>query len=1489
MDKNLFGAGNGNNGNGQMKENGGNKAPSSFAANGQNRPVGQNGNVGNLQQNRPVQNGASFSQRQSQPAGLQAQMQNRAQTFSGPNGAMGQNLQNRSPQMQNNPYRQNVNANVRGNFTNNNSQLPGQNIQGQNGFVRNQNVQGQNSNVRFPQGQMAQRQNQQGQFQQRQFSQGQNANLNVQGSREQGIGLNASVQGQNLQEKLVGQNVNGAVDKEKRDKAAVLLDGKKPKKKKLAIVISTVVACVLMLSLGLGILLGGRKKTYDIEFVTGPFEAVETKTCTEGDVFVAENLADVTSTKFDGSPLVLAKFEGWYLDEERTQPYSPFVVKEKVTLYAGYTLGDVTTRFYAQNDYDNDGSNLFLYEVTTKYWAEKIDLGEVAQKLVNLDCEYYDDTSVVAKISTTGQIEDGYSAISKVDYKNFIENYYELVSFGEENNRFSLNSQIDTPAGDSAIVANYSAKNIEIRLHTNKDSKNKYFASHGKTQVYEDEVVSVSKKYGTEYPLPTYRALAEYKEVTDKSDVENHNLVGWTTVNPIVENGEATNPLFGKDYVSISTGYGKITLSKEFLNNERSVDLYAVWEECATDLKIFANGIAGSDLVATGAVSNGYSQEVSKWIDASLLDREKDGYALVGLKTQDGTILEDGLNTLLIGGENSIGYDAKENAIVIYAYYKRLVKQTTIGLVDVGLDSDMASVVDLEVLKSAFEFNFDALEKDGFSYDTDKIGVSFDSSLRQIVITNLVEGVKFKLPTKDEILRERYNLVGFRYAGEVKEAGSEIEIASGNISGTNTVAIVSVWQGKQTEVKIGKMYSEDIQDWVYASIQVEYGTKLSMIQSTSKSGAETTISVGFYSNGQLVADKIEQSRKGYDFIGWEDEQGTEYSENELQNLTINSNFRGLFAKWQSYTYNITFILSGGNIDGNENPVSIDVEFNDEISLQRGQVKEGYSFDEWLCDGVSYKQDKITASSDMVFVAQWSKLKSVTLYVDATKNLQKSAKIYAEKDGNITINGSELSSVLAGSSFEYFNTSPDGSGISVKADSSPQIFANLFGAQEDVDLFAMWFNLSFDNGNVKGSEIYGVEGSSPAQRWIAYGANIVLPTKDEINMYSSKLVYQFDGWRVSVNGGAESKLETFVAGQDLEFSQNNIGKTISAVADWRLKDVKIRVLDSNDSQTFESTVAYDETNRKVSITTLPKKDSHELDYLYNERDGYAYFAVDDEFVVDVPQLQENYSAYFDIIGSGAKSEFVYVLKPTFKYTVSFYENVGENSKTFEVYVGAGHDQAIEGKIAQVDIEGTYTLTLQNADDYGFSCQHKTLKFWATDSSGITGESTGMTVEVVGDMVYYAIWVGAQITINYVDPEGQNSSQTMTVSYGDSFKFTADAYNKVDKSVTDESGAITGYLKFNSFVYEYGDNATTIALGNDITLLSRRSGGIFDDADLDDGVVTIKAHWIEKTYNLSIKLEGGAWEDAKAAASNSLSTYGFVVGESNTTLIKTVTYN
>ena len=72
--------------------------------------------------------------------------------------------------------------------------------------------------------------------------------------------------------------------------------------------------------------------------------------------------------------------------------------------------------------------------------------------------------------------------------------------------------------------------------------------------------------------------------------------------------------------------------------------------------------------------------------------------------------MEQGLDTLLVGGSDSIGYVAEENAIILYAYYKKFARQTLISVVDVGLSSDIATINEEDLKESMFNLQNQHME-----------------------------------------------------------------------------------------------------------------------------------------------------------------------------------------------------------------------------------------------------------------------------------------------------------------------------------------------------------------------------------------------------------------------------------------------------------------------------------------------------------------------------------------------------------------------------------------------------------------------------------------------------------------------------------------------------------------------------------------------------------------------------------------------------------
>lgn len=151
------------------------------------------------------------------------------------------------------------------------------------------------------------------------------------------------------------------------------------------------------------------------------------------------------------------------------------------------------------------------------------------------------------------------------------------------------------------------------------------------------------------------------------------------------------------------------------------------------------------------------------------------------------------------------------------------------------------------------------------------------------------------------------------------------------------------------------------------------------------------------------------ARNGYIFLGWY------YGDVHITNTSYvtTSMDHTLVAKWKPIQYKVSYVLNGGNLDGNE----FFYNYDEQLSIATPN-KDGYTFQYWVCNGVNYSAG-ITVSNltnkdgdVLVFTAVWNAninqivydanggvgaMQPTDLATDATVNLPKNVFV---RDGYI---------------------------------------------------------------------------------------------------------------------------------------------------------------------------------------------------------------------------------------------------------------------------------------------------------------------------------------------------------------------------------------------------------------------------------------------------------------------------------------------------------
>ena len=726
------------------------------------------------------------------------------------------------------------------------------------------------------------------------------------------------------------------------------------RKKVIGILVAVFVGVIALAGLLYGLSLGNR--TYRISFVTGPFEEMEPLTFKDGEFPSVSDLDDIMS--LDEEPKPLVEFTGWYLDKDRTIEYRPKALHEDLTLYAGYELGTVTTEFYMINEYDEDGSYIYLSEVETEYYTGEIDFSSLVESITSLDSIYYIAAPNVIGFDPVNFNTQGTKSITIDEYTSFLENYFTISTFTRMDDGsysvYGVESNIPTPNKDATFYVEFAPNDVSLIFNSNKSSLKDYYDRVGEgSEDFVDSTTTTTVKYGEEYILPSYATISggvfgEYPEY--------HSPYGWS-IDPDMPIEEGNQNLIYEESDTIK-------IDKDFLNNQTSIELFALWIEGMTPLVIYTELDDGGPMLET-SISVGLSRPLEDWAFDFMDDLNKEGYALLGFNTESdlsGEVVsfEDSIN----GSVNTPGYDEERGAIVLYAVYKKIVNETMFYVYDDVIDR--AQIDELSLNISNFNINLN-LGHEKYVYNGEMVLTVHKTGnvIDYITISNLLEGASFTLPN---FLRENYTLAGYQNATSNKSVRTNetFTIESRDIDGTSNVILNMIWQGDDYVFVVNNYEGED-GVWQNREISVPYGSTLRFVSSTSNyPDNATTVSIQIYneSTGQMVTGgNFSFVRTGYDFVNWHKYDGENVGDaidsSFLSSFKVNREFNQISAKWTKKEYTVTFKLAGGNItsgsgleDVGGNIVIENIEYGDTQSLISNLIeRSGYYLSGWALSDV----------------------------------------------------------------------------------------------------------------------------------------------------------------------------------------------------------------------------------------------------------------------------------------------------------------------------------------------------------------------------------------------------------------------------------------------------------------------------------------------------------------------------------------------------------
>ncbi len=218
-------------------------------------------------------------------------------------------------------------------------------------------------------------------------------------------------------------------------------------------------------------------------------------------------------------------------------------------------------------------------------------------------------------------------------------------------------------------------------------------------------------------------------------------------------------------------------------------------------------------------------------------------------------------------------------------------------------------------------------------------------------------------------------------------------------------------------------------------------------------------------------------RIGYKFIGWNTEAdgtGTSYTDEKVVKglTTANKGTVTLYAQWEKETYNITYDLNGGDLEG-ERKNSFSYEEYIHIA---DPMKKGYRFQGWKISAssgtmryFSLKDSCLHYTEDITITAIWEPNKYYINY-EMGHGYSISNSVQVAYDETVSLEDPRF--IIMGYAFTGWNTKEDGSGTSYASHEKVQ---NLTSQDEDtITLYAQWeketYTITYDlNGGVEGGK------------------------------------------------------------------------------------------------------------------------------------------------------------------------------------------------------------------------------------------------------------------------------------------------------------------------------------------------------------------------------------------------------------------------------------
>ena len=1312
-----------------------------------------------------------------------------------------------------------------------------------------------------------------------------------------------------------------------------------PKKK--FFVLGAVFAAVAIVGVLIGVFMSSAK-AYRISFETGPFASVQEVTLQEGEIFTP---TEIPSNIVNEDGLTLASFTGWFLDENRTKPYVPSKITKDTKLYAGYSLAMITTSFVVKNFMQENGY-IYLGEVESEYYTGKISVNDMASVLASFNSGIYSTANYVYSYDmATSSRSLSSSNLSSENFARLLSTYYTYSGYDVKTTSAGVLTadEISTPSREGAVELVFEPKNISIRYNSNVSSVESYYQNledyDYDSNDFVDQTSSViTVPYGENYSVLLYSALRF-------ASPAYHGFMGWSkSANAVAENRSSL----------MMAGSG-LKLNYETLNWGRNLVLYAIWDDDEANVIIYST-LGSNNVLVSESMLLGSSDYIGNIISNYEESLNHSGYALVGFNTKptlDGYCYNAGDIVMAKkyyyedGQRKTYPYfDVGNNAIVLYAEYRKVVDEIVVHLEDNSVDdyvdclsltfggvttkfvynknsntvtkyendeavvnlSDVsmnsANWLDFVDLKTLMNISLHLDEK--YVYDENLIGVAFDYAQRAIVITNILEGADFILPA---IEREHYTSVGGYAIDATAGVNQNVEMNSRYSvdtlhqiinEGRSFIHFVASWIGKDIVIK-GLGSGENSTEELF-SFETKYGTGINFVVSHLIQGNKTIVTIEVYDvNGNFIkSGSIEQT--GYLFRNLIDDNGGEIT----SSIIAGEEFKYFVFGWEIAEYTVSYNLGNGVFTdryGNSisGVITSTLEYKSQFYFLKDINKEGYFFDGWslassadVVYGLNALDDVQILTDNLKLFAHWTKKYHITFYLDASR--ETSVVCDAERDDNGVLQYFDLDgSIFDGYNFQYFSTQTTTNNV-LFADggdlfeSGDKIFFK-DNLASDLSLYAMWFDINFEK-----APMYEIEGENPASKKATYGATLTLAKQTSVDFgyVSWAKYYNFVGWAYQENVYSDSvALLQDVVGEEIP---SNV-KDITFVSAFDYKGVIVRVYQSVDSQVRTQIVVSDISNDEDDVLTLykgnlPSINGKEVAYLSEYKSGSkegkkAFFFEEENgqrlYRIIIPKPNESMTSEY----YAGKEYFVYNLYANWSFTVYFYDDEIASKISMAYAVPEYTSEVINSAIVVSDlttISSYQVLTMPQASSLEYTKPHYEFVDWAIN------DENGAVFENIAEGAEKQIKTDGEAY--YATWQGNEyllnfyTGQTLTASIYERF---GNALH-LEELYLANGGASQVFDEvwhdLIGFVYSKDNTNINFDLTDLPLFASTLYGGVFDDDDFGAEGVSLFAVLEEKTFDIVVDLNGGEVL-SNAVLSSKNTGVGLSVNEEGN-LVYTTTY-